>query len=427
MENTQLQTTSGGQTPAFVQEKLNSLAGALEYANVLLKSGIAPAHFYHKDSNGKPDYTKGKPEAVVIVLQFGSEIGMSPMQALQQLVPVNNLVSLKGDGAKALIQRSGKLATWEEVEIGTQGKDDWGFRISASRKDTGEKNTASFTVADAKRAGLWIDDAALQRSQGLRHSPWYKHPRRMLKYRALGFISRDLFPDVLSGIYTEEEAADMSIDNTRFVADGGIQVDMVKADNTDANNTKIADKIKEKDEKVKKLAGKTEPKVQIQPEVKPEEAQAPQEAIQEPEVVSTTTPTNTSGGLDLGRYEESLKAMSPQDLGKEFRKSHKEGVLPFSVEEWIANGGSKLPKDLIMVLVAAKKSGEELNLCLKNLGLDKLIGFKPARGLDEQLEIMDAIEAAGADAELLATELGFTGKEDMLANGDKELILSKVQ
>jgi len=353
MENTQLQTTSGGQTPAFVHEKLNSLAGALEYANVLLKSGIAPAHFYHKGTDGKPDYTKGKPEAVVIVLQFGSEIGMSPMQALQQLVPVNNLVSLKGDGAKALIQRSGKLATWEEVEIGTQGKDDWGFRISASRKDTGEKNTASFTVADAKRAGLWIDDAALQRSQGLRHSPWYKHPRRMLKYRALGFISRDLFPDVLSGIYTEEEAADMSIDNTRFVADGGIQVDMVKADNTDANNTKIADKIKEKDEKVKKLAGKTEPKVQIQPEVKPEEAQAPQEAIQEPEVVSTTTPTNTSGGLDLGRYEESLKAMSPQDLGKEFRKSHKEGVLPFSVEEWMANGGSKLPKDLIMVLVAA--------------------------------------------------------------------------
>jgi hypothetical protein len=101
--------------------------------------------------------------------------------------------------------------------------------------------------------------------------------------------------------------------------------------------------------------------------------------------------------------------------------------LPFSVEQWIANGGSKLPKDLIMVLVASHKSSEDLNLCLKNLGLDVLINFKAPRGLDEQLEIMDAIEAAGADADLLAGELGFSGKEDMLANGDKELILSKVQ
>ena len=428
MENTQLQTTSGGQTPVFVQEKLNSLAGALEYANVLLKSGIAPAHFYYKGTDGKPDYSKGKPEAVVIVLQFGSEIGMSPMQALQQLVPVNNLVSLKGDGAKALIQRSGKLSTWEELEIGTQGKDDWGFRINASRKDTGEKNTASFTVADAKRAGLWIDDAALQRSPGLKHSPWYKHPRRMLKYRALGFISRDLFPDVLSGIYTEEEAADMGVDNTRFVTDGGIQVDMAKADTTDANNSKTAARTKEKDDKVKALAGKTEPKVQIQPEAKVEAAPTqPAEAIQEPEVIETTQPNPPAAGLDLTRYEESLRAMSPQDLGKEFRAKNAKGVLPFSVEQWIANGGSKLPKDLIMVLVAAHKSTEELNTCLKNLGLDALINFKAPRGLDEQLEIMDAIEAAGADPELLATELGFSGKEDMLANGDKEFILSKVQ
>jgi hypothetical protein len=395
----------------------------------LLKSGIAPAHFYHKGADGKPDYTKGKPEAVVIVLQFGSEIGMSPMQALQQLVPVNNLVSLKGDGAKALIQRSGKLATWEEIEIGTQGKDDWGFRISASRKDTAEKNTASFTVADAKRAGLWIDDAALQRSQGLRHSPWYKHPRRMLKYRALGFISRDLFPDVLSGIYTEEEAADMGVDNTRFVADGGIQVDMAKADTTDANNNKTAAKTKEKDEKVKKLAGATEPKVQLQPEPKsgPQPETKAETEIQEPEVIKTTQANPPAAGLDLTRYEESLRAMSPQDLGKEFRAKNAKGILPFSVDQWIAGGGSKQPKDLIMVLVAAHKSGAELNTCLKNLGLDALINFKAPRGLDEQLEIMDAIEAAGADVEVLAIELGFPSKEDMLLNGDKDLILSKVQ
>lgn len=428
-ENKQL-TVTGGQVPAFVQEKLNSLAGALEYAQTLLKSGIAPAHFYHKGSDGKPDYSKGKPEAVVIVLQYGSEIGMSPMQALQQIVPVNNLVSVKGDGAKALIQRSGKLASWQETEVGTVGKDDWGFKIEATRKDTGEKGSSTFTVADAKRAGLWVDDAAVSRSAGLKYSPWYRHPKRMLKYRALGFLARDLFPDVLSGIYTEEEANDMNTDNTKFVAEGGVEVNINKLDTTESNNGKVAEKLAAKDAKKKALAGATTEKVVITPE--PENLVASNIPYpEEPEVIESKPEPEKNQDLApaTDAYEDYLKylrGLAAKDLGKEFRSKHDTGVLPFSVDRWVSSGGSKQPKDLVMVLDAANRG--KLKDAIKILGLPEslLEPEKAVRSMDEQLELMDAIEAKGYDPVLLATELGFSSPEAMYADVDKEILMAKL-
>lgn len=419
METNNQLTTTGGQTPAFVQEKLASLHGALEYANVLLKSGIAPTHFYHKGVDGKPDYSKGKPEAVVIVLQFGSEIGMSPMQALQQLVPVNNLVSLKGDGAKALIQRSGKLATWQETEVGTQGKDDWGFKIEASRKDTGEKTSSTFTVADAKRAGLWIDEALLQRFPNMKHSPWYKHPRRMLKYRALGFISRDLFPDVLSGIYTEEEAADMNNDNSSQIVDG-LAVDLSKEARTEQSNTVVAEAIEKREQKKRNLAGSTTPKVDLN---KQEHPVTPAEAIPPAEEQSEKP------AFDIPKYEAHLKSLAPKDLGKEFASLYDRNILPFSVQQWLDMGGSKLPKDLIMVMVAAHISSQELCKVLKTLGVNynsEPGEAKVERNLSEQLEIMDQLEAAGADCDLIAASLNFPNKEEMLKFGDRDEILKLI-
>jgi hypothetical protein len=54
-----------------------------------------------------------------------------------------------------------------------------------------------FTVADAKKAGLWG-----------KTGPWTQYPKRMLQMRARGFALRDAFPDVLKGLVTAEEAQD---------------------------------------------------------------------------------------------------------------------------------------------------------------------------------------------------------------------------
>jgi hypothetical protein len=143
------------------------------------------------------------------------------MTALQQVVPVNGLMSIKGDGAKSLILNSGvvKPGTWKEVEEGSLANGSFAVTISAERLDNGERLSRSFSVEQAKKAGLWVTDEQLKAQDGYKwkKSSWYKYPDRMIKYRALGFLARDLFPDVMAGTYTEEEARDIPPDTTQVI------------------------------------------------------------------------------------------------------------------------------------------------------------------------------------------------------------------
>lgn len=213
-------------TPSFLADATSSLEKMEAYANMLIKSGLVPKHFYELDQYRNPQKDaqgnfKGNTAAVIMTIQHGLELGMSITQSLQQIVPVNGLMSLRGDAAKALIMRSNLCKEWKEEEVGTHGTDSFGIKITSVRTD-GQTISRTFTVQDAKRAGLWIDDAAVAKNDKLRHSPWHKYQSRMLRYRALGFISRDLYGDVLQNMYTEDEARDIGEDNTTFVTQDGI-------------------------------------------------------------------------------------------------------------------------------------------------------------------------------------------------------------
>lgn len=165
------------------------------------------------NSTMAPEHLKGKPGDVFVILQTGYEIGMKPHQAMQQIVPINGLPSIKGDGAKALIMSSGKCKSWEEKWEG-EG-DDLKCTITSARSDNGQTLSSSFSVRDAKKAGLWDDRPKIFSKRFNKDipnpSPWYCYPKRMIKYRALGFIARDLYPDVMQGMVTKEEAMDMPI------------------------------------------------------------------------------------------------------------------------------------------------------------------------------------------------------------------------
>jgi hypothetical protein len=60
-----------------------------------------------------------------------------------------------------------------------------------------DKVTQKFTIQMAQQAGLTGKDN------------WRKYPARMLKHRAIAFACRDLFPDVMAGIYTPDENEEM--------------------------------------------------------------------------------------------------------------------------------------------------------------------------------------------------------------------------
>jgi hypothetical protein len=163
--------------------KLASLEDAFRFANAIVASGFAPRGME-------------KPEAILVAIQLGAELGLTPMAALQNTAVINGRPAIYGDAALALVRASGLLESFAEEEVGEAGKDSFGVRVTAVRRD-GSKGSETFTVADAKAAKLWG-----------KSGPWTDYPRRMLKFRARGFVLRDVFGDVLKGLRTAEEVRD---------------------------------------------------------------------------------------------------------------------------------------------------------------------------------------------------------------------------
>jgi hypothetical protein len=132
----------------------------------------------------------------------GQSLGLDPVTAMSFVTIVNGRASLMGDLALGLLRQSGLInpklgGAW--VEEWTGEGEDRRCSITATRHDTGETMTRSFSVAEARTAGL-IGKTAI----------WHGFLDRMLRYRALGFVARDLFSDVLLGLYITEELQDAS-------------------------------------------------------------------------------------------------------------------------------------------------------------------------------------------------------------------------
>lgn len=149
------------------------------------------------DSDMVPKDFKGKPGNVLAALQWGHELGLSPMQALQNIAVVNGRPCIWGDLMIALVKRS---AVCEDVHEFSEGEGDQMVAVCVAKRRGMEPNEQRFSVADAKKAGLWG-----------KQGPWTNYPKRMLQMRARGFALRDAFPDVLSGLISREEAEDYPI------------------------------------------------------------------------------------------------------------------------------------------------------------------------------------------------------------------------
>ena len=152
---------------------------ALTFSNYLADSDMVPKDF------------KGRPGNCLIAIQWGAELGLKPLQALQNLAIINGRPALWGDAVIALV-RSSPLC---EFVIET----DDGAVATCRVKRRGEPEQArTFGVEDARLAGLLG-----------KTGPWTQYPKRMRQLRARAFALRDVFPDVLRGLPVAEEIMDM--------------------------------------------------------------------------------------------------------------------------------------------------------------------------------------------------------------------------
>lgn len=146
---------------------------------------------YLADSDMVPKDFKGKPGNCLVAIQWGMEIGLKPLQAMQNIAVINGRPSLWGDAVIALARNSPVC----EYII----EEDDGRTATCKVKRRGEpEQYRTFSMDDAKLAGL-------VGKQG----PWSQYPKRMRQMRARAFAIRDVFPDVLKGLPVAEEIMDM--------------------------------------------------------------------------------------------------------------------------------------------------------------------------------------------------------------------------
>jgi hypothetical protein len=227
-------------------------------------------------------------EAVFVCVQMGLEVGLSPMQAVQNIAPINGRPCIWGDAALALVEASGLLEEISETYEGEFPKDD--FKAVCKVKRTGRKNEVirEFSIEDSKRAGLW---------ENPKKDPWKKYPKRMLQMRARAFSLRDGFPDVLKGLRISEEVLDYDVD-LHLNGSGSYSVEDIREktiDKIEALKDRFAvdDPTDEGDDGPPDPPppGKKEPKPEKKAE--PKKAPAPKQAAQAPQEAENKAETKT--------------------------------------------------------------------------------------------------------------------------------------
>ena len=155
------------------------LAQAMQFAEIMSKSSIVPKDF------------AGNPGNILVAVQWGMELGLQPMQAMQNIAVINGRPSLWGDAVIALVRASALCEYVREETFDDKA-------VCYVKRRNEDEQIRIFTIDDAKKAGLFG-----------KTGPWSQYPKRMMQMRARSWALRDVFPDVLRGMPIAEEVQDM--------------------------------------------------------------------------------------------------------------------------------------------------------------------------------------------------------------------------
>ena len=231
-----------------------------------------------------PKNFQGRPQDVVVAMMWSHTLGIPTVQGLQYIAVINGKPSMYGDGLLAVAMASGQMADFKETFVGGNTEDDLAAICTVKRKGLESPIIGQFSVADAKRAGLWG-----------KMGPWKQYPKRMLKMRARAFALRDAFPDVLSGMSSGEE-----------------QEDIIIGEHAEQSNPPAADEKSTRKMPRRKKAAAADEATVVDAEVAQTEPQAPQDEPAEPAAQNAPVQDNSQ---EFGKVLEQLhQARNRQDL-----------------------------------------------------------------------------------------------------------------
>jgi len=169
-----------------------SFEQALTFSNYLAESDMVPKQY------------RGRPGDCLIAMQWGYEIGLKPLQALQSIAAVNGKPNIYGDAGKAMLLAAGCEIDEDDTAI-IRATGTARCKITRPGRRPVER---TYSIEDAQTAKLWGKEG-----------PWRTNPYRQMAWRAFWFAARDAAADLLRGMSGHEETADMMLSKDMGPAD----------------------------------------------------------------------------------------------------------------------------------------------------------------------------------------------------------------
>jgi 5'-3' exonuclease len=135
----------------------------------------------------------GNPPAVLSAILVGRELGMPAMASLRSIHVVEGRHTLSAALMVALVLKSGLAEFFEPVEF-----DHLKATFVTKRKSARKEVQLTHTIEMAVQAGLVKPN-----------SNWTKTPTDMLVARAQSRLARMVYPDLMAGLYSTEELAEL--------------------------------------------------------------------------------------------------------------------------------------------------------------------------------------------------------------------------
>ena len=175
---------------AVLTQHAQAMQTAYQLAERLVNTDLVPARY------------RRKPEDATAAILYGAEIGLNPIQALQNVFAVNGAPAIYARTMGALLKSRGyRFRTTESCNEAVEIR---GWMPGRDPDLTAPDETSRWTIDDARKAGYTSN------------KKYETEPRAMLYAKALAEVCRHLAPDVLLGIaYTVDELQTQHVASTR--------------------------------------------------------------------------------------------------------------------------------------------------------------------------------------------------------------------
>lgn len=188
------QAEAVGQLMAHAQ----AMSAAKQLADAMCDTDLVPAIYRGKPGNG------------AAAILYGAELGLTPIQSLQQIFVVHGTPAIYARTAVALVKRHGYII--QTVEESARS-----VTVSGSDPRTGQVEVSTWDIDRATTAGF------------TKNAKYQTEPQSMLWAKAAMEVCRRLAPDVLLGIAYASEELEMDASPPRKVSSSRRGVDGLRA------------------------------------------------------------------------------------------------------------------------------------------------------------------------------------------------------